>query len=483
MRKRIGHPLLTFLLCGALAIGLWSPVQAQARYEGLDILFLVDQSGSLSGIGTSRAATDPQGIRFDALRYALNWLGIFHAQQTSLGNDLEVNAAFVYFGDDTAAINFNTQQNPRWASIDPATLSAWSNDLGTLVDTIQPDEDSLGNTNFRAAFNTALNTFDQLESNNPNRGRRLQVVLLLTDGAPCAPSDTNWGRSDNSLACLVQGDKDEHIRLLQGSLNSQFRNPNQRIFVVAIDENDAYWFRYDDAWTEITNGNATRIESAEQIGSEFNRILSGLGAELIDERVSDFVRLGVDIALADRPDTVIVPEQYETFYISPYQEQLTLSLFKSASGVRLFAIDPNGNTVNEDADNVTVDGETTPIEIWQIDNPIPGQWQFAAGTSTGQPGRVQVDAGASLIADLYRADFTEVGATDARMYRPTRVEVRAIDRNGDLMPDYNDPTYDLAGIVEISSPNGVLMRTTLQNEPSREGVFYEIGRASCRERV
>jgi len=62
------------------ALLLWPVFTGTAQehppaYSGVDILFLVDQSGSMSGEAfgePEREATDPLNLRFDAAQYALD---------------------------------------------------------------------------------------------------------------------------------------------------------------------------------------------------------------------------------------------------------------------------------------------------------------------------------------------------------------------------------------------------------------------------
>src|SRR5262245_14409346 len=79
--KALGLTLLAGLI-------LLPPTKAQdtPTYTGLDVLFIVDQSGSMSGTGfEGQLASDPNGLRFEATQYALDTLAGY---RQSIAQDL-----------------------------------------------------------------------------------------------------------------------------------------------------------------------------------------------------------------------------------------------------------------------------------------------------------------------------------------------------------------------------------------------------------
>ncbi|MEM6284561.1 MAG: VWA domain-containing protein, partial [Chloroflexota bacterium] len=83
-----------------LALGLCAlllrPATAQTNtYQGIDLLFLVDQSGSMGGVESGAAATDPLALRFEAVQYALTTLSEYRRVVPS---DTTLRMAVVNFG-------------------------------------------------------------------------------------------------------------------------------------------------------------------------------------------------------------------------------------------------------------------------------------------------------------------------------------------------------------------------------------------------
>ena len=99
MRNRASLALLLVFFILSLA----RPIQAQtATFAGLDVIFLVDQSGSMGGTAfgcnevACRNPTDPLGLRFQAVQYATDTLGEY---RVGIAPNVPMRLAVVSFGD------------------------------------------------------------------------------------------------------------------------------------------------------------------------------------------------------------------------------------------------------------------------------------------------------------------------------------------------------------------------------------------------
>lgn len=97
------------LLACLVALGfLPRPTVAQdSPFTGIDVLFLVDQSGSMGGreFGEeSREGTDPNGLRFEAAQFAMDWLGELANVEVSASGAIRMGV--IYFGDPQASTMF-----------------------------------------------------------------------------------------------------------------------------------------------------------------------------------------------------------------------------------------------------------------------------------------------------------------------------------------------------------------------------------------
>lgn len=425
-----------------------------------DIVFIVDQSGSMFGtkpqsntlLDGNRPATDPDNLRFEALRHSISWLGNFQAQQAERGIAMDLNVSVIYFGNNAESININSSI---WTNFN-FSLDEWNQNRNSILQKFTISQYTsefnynLGNTNFLAAFRQAISNFNNLTVSNVND--RIQTIVLLTDGEPCAPNETNW--QDNE--CRTQADKENHMQSLNNYIDDNFGSTNQNVHVVAIDEGDEYWSRYEDTWRRITQ-EAIRLQSFEELAVTFNDILSNVATEdVMASSSSDALQLGINVPLE------------EPLYISPYQQEMTVTLFKNIEGSRLRIESPNGR-ISTDNPNVTVLGEDNNIETWLIKNPSPGDWTFYAEGANGQK-----DTRASLRMDLTRATFTTEIQSTGSMYTPFTYTLRIRDKNGQQLPQYNNAAtekFDIRGQVQINHSGDTVDVGTLRPDGQGDYIF------------
>jgi hypothetical protein len=439
-----------------LIIVSWPAAAQTTAYEGLDLVFLIDQSGSMGGKAFSTTVStdtnDPNGIRFLATRFGIDWLGNFRAQQALFGTQLDINTAVIYFGDEA-----ETQLD--WRSITPDNLDAWQSQplRSELLDTLSANAfagRNLGNTDFIEAFEAAFGLFRG--RTNPDR---LQAIILLTDGAPCAPERYN----DSN--CDILSAQSRHLQDLSASVNSSFDAPNRFVFAVALDADDSFWSRLQPFWENVTkNGLAQRLERSDQFGVAFNNILTELAGQLVAEQ-DERAELGLDVGLPQLSgvQTAISAENGRVeFDVPPYQQLMSISLFKSRQNAELVLLDPFNNPISSSSDGVSAFGEGELIEIWQITNPWPGPWQI--GTVYSENGSTFADSYANASVDLLQARFDlKVPLGTQPMMGPVELAIEVRDARDELLPLY-DESYRLAATVTVTAPDGTTLVRALQPE-------------------
>jgi len=433
-------------------------IDAQAvSYAGLDIVFLIDQSGSMGGKAFSntsweRPGNDPNGIRFQATQFGIDWLGNFRAQQALFGNDLDINTSVIYFGD-RAEIRLAP------AAIIPGTLEDWQTERTTLLEPLSEDSYSgqnLGDTDFIDALASALEVL-------PNNPERLQAIILLTDGEPCSTDRDQCGSIPAWRA---------HMREVIALQNSEFNATNQLLYAVAL-VSERNWSEIDGDWaTAANNGFARRLERPDEFGVIFNQILTGLGQQLIDTEAESRVQLAIDVRLPQigLGQAEQAAERGQTEYpMPPYQQLMSLTLFKSRQDARLVLKDPAGTTITSQSDGVNVYGEGTLIEIWQITNPLPGSWTIGTIYS-GADGRELADPYGYASLDLLQARFQlNIPRGAAPMLRPVTMAVEALDAQDRLLPLYDQEpgqNYRLTGNITLRSPSGEVIPLAVTPEGS-----------------
>ncbi|MEM6282851.1 MAG: hypothetical protein AAF787_11705 [Chloroflexota bacterium] len=465
--------LLVVMGCLAPHTGQAQPADDDPTYDGLDILFLIDQSGSMGGPdfqteGRADITNDPLGLRFSAPQFSIDWLGNFRAQQSLLENDLDINAAAIYFGGVSNAIRTSddTLKVPLdWTPIAPDDLRDWQNDRVAPYNALSVDsfgERNLGNTNFVGALEESFDLFQQLNTDRD----RLQVILLLTDGEPCAP---NLFQRDRN--CSNTQDKRDHMTAVRQQVGTDFDEDYQRLYVVAINDGSISQ-EILDAWEDISGGNLLEITDASQVGITFNRILTELGTRILGD-LGDTVSLGNELSFqqyVDGRDSPITTTNAAEFYdVPPYQQVMSVSLFKADPQSELVLTAPgSGGPLLGTADNVIVTGQGTPIEVWRVTNPAPGEW--ALSTRRVVNGNDVADPGAVSSIDLLRASFGIERPDDTpQMYTPVTVTVAFRNSDGDPLDEADTGSDRLSGELIVMAPGGDDNRYELQPDEDSPG--------------
>jgi hypothetical protein len=414
-----------------------APVSAQSPsepppYTGLDIVFLVDQSGSMGGqaygFDPGGVGTDPLELRFEGVQYAIDTLGQY---KLTFAPEIDIQATVINFGDqaDNAAAS--------WQQIapgnDPAT---WDSLREPILESLSADQfrtrhdpANLGNTNFINAFEAAQIAFNQLPTDPASP--HLRVVILLTDGSPCVPAQFD---------CDSPAAQGQHMQQVLSLTQNSFPSPDYRLYVLALDDEGDLWSRWEDRWQQIVNlpERATRVQSSQEIGVRFLNILT----ELVSA-----VRLE-----AFQPPQSLVPGQ-NTFQIPPFIREVRLSIFKStASPGLLEVIQPDSRPLTDSDPSLTIANRNRPIEVWTIQNPTPGDWTFIVGSTNDR-----VDVYLDLIP-------IEVTATVEGGYflqgDDITLAVQLQDSAGDPLPDYGTDV-GLQVIAQITAPDGTRSETPL----------------------
>lgn len=435
MRRLIG------LVMAVLVVGVW-PIQAQQPipYTGVDILFLVDQSGSMGGPDfdspNSGPARDPNNLRFEAARYALSTLSTY---KDTLSQDITLRMSVVNFGD-------TTETTLNWTDIQTSNDVTWQQLLPQLDTQLSPEAfgpRNLGSTDFIGAFEAAQEQFLQLDINNPTENH-LRAVIVLTDGAPCSPARF----TRDPFNCSNPTDQLEHMDELIRMAQTTFVPPSYRVYTIAIDDDNSFWPSFQSDWETVSaTGGAQRVENATQASSEFLNIMVGLVNEIrvadLNGGVNDRIGESVDFADGTNRTQVVVPPYYQRMRITVFKVQLE-------SGVILTT--PSGLTMNQTTPQVTVTGLSNAIEVWTIDNPEPGNWEVQS---------LQDTSVTDVVLDLIQVnDSLGIDNTLQTRYVPVELSITLTNSDGDPLQQYTDPRYTLQFDAAYTSPSGVSMPIT-----------------------
>jgi len=436
------------IVCLAWQVGPTAAQQPQpTKYTGLDVVFLVDQSGSMGGRNAGSQdhpePNDPYGWRFDALVRAVRLLGPAlwqtHPEST-------VRMAAVEFGDEAKLVlpitKIEARSQADWQPQEQdliARLSEYKN---------RRQSQNIGNTNHQAAFVMARDLFNKMEQedNSP----RLKVIIVVTDGRPCI------GTVDPATGQRTCQPWASHLAELRDSvIPARFpAEKGYRIYMVAINDSaDNYWPDTRGYWEAIAkshNGRAEKVSSLNEIGSFFSQTLSELLIQLPHPG-------------SVLPPIPLIPKRIESgFYpVIPYLQVLRFSVYKSdpKDWVGLEEVGTPLDVTRSNADGrITVTGNDPNTMFGQIEvlRPQPGQW------------RIQKSPGSNVIIEvqgiLFNPKLISPAGEQPRGV-PARVELNLVDSSANFVTGYDNPLYALEVAATIRTGQAAQTLGLAQEKP------------------
>ncbi|MBN2303178.1 MAG: VWA domain-containing protein [Anaerolineae bacterium] len=397
------------------------------KYSGVDMLFVIDQSGSTCGLPCGAPAylgngSDPSNLRFFGPQYSLNWLHRFQDIVKDY-DPVEVNMGLFGFGDEQRSLL-------QWTNL--GTLS--DADVLRLNDDISPTRFgnvNLGNTDIYGALRYAKQMFDTAPAPAEAGTKHIKAIVLLTDGEPCVGDECN----DTT--------KGQHLLRVENLVRDEL--PGYELYVVVLDSTNRFYSRWEVQWKAIVCANQANqpagcnsIERYVQatdgadISKEFNRILTDLVQQVATGIRRQVVELNNGIGYFDVP---------------PYQQFVRINIFKidstPISGVRI--LQPDGVVYPNPGEQ----GTNTPIQTYEISstNIQPGRWTLDVSQA---PANVidTVETISDFISAGARVEIAPVDAAqaDLLMFTKATFTVKIVDKGGlplDLYGDPADPSYPL----------------------------------------
>jgi uncharacterized protein YegL len=287
---------------------------ARTGPPAIDMVFVLDQSQSMGG-GHGEVATDPHGLRFQAVRYAIESL------------NLKSNAAaphrvgLVQFGS-------NAPQDlayPLTAVSDVSRIQALT---GLLANR------NLVWTNFTEALRRAAALLDE---GGAIATDRLPAIILLTDGSPDDPRHLTRDGYFKEIAQVVAQDLQSRVSF----------------YVIGIDTTGQFWHTDEPEWRNVTGGKTYGVSQVSDLNGTFNDI------------VRDVLRL------PQLPRDDIRPGR-SPFDVGPYLEQIEFHIFGAAPS-KLSLLDPTGRPIRPQ------EWSGADYRILRVAKPAPGRWFYELG--------------------------------------------------------------------------------------------------------
>lgn len=415
----------------------------------LDVIFIIDQSGSMSGDAGS-PPNDPIGNRFEAPRYAMDWLA-----NNRLGRC--VNAVH-----RISVISFGTtvEVNLPLTVINPSTQEEWESIKGGLESRIE--EMRLGATDPLLAIEQAK---EIIENSNPQGSiERKRVMILLTDGQPCV----------NRLGCVFGSDRMDHEAYMKDL--SDYLNENFLFSEALLDRETAIkdaverYGTYDDIpeelknkilietpithndlessvyfWMVAMNANSNYLRSDGEVWKQLTTSRAGTIKELKNNAI-EVPKIFNEVLSSLQG---ITPELLGcgNLAIDPYLAGAVLDVFKVADGLEVEIAHNGKSLVTGEGDleyfGVEQYGQYGAIEHYRFAQPPAGLWTITASNCEG-----------------VEAQFIE--------FKP-KVQY--------LQPESSIPSYNLEGaLFDPNDPYSLSIKITdaVQAEPLNEDPNYPL---------
>lgn len=437
--------LLVAIAVAALGIVLLGyavhPVGAQAQgrpgeYTGVDIVFLVDQSGSMGGLRYGSTdhpiPNDPNDLRFSGIQEMVERLVSYrikyYAAREGMPSSVVFQTAVLYFGSRTqevvppTLIAFNTEAE--WEPVAAQILPRLSAEAFPT---------NLGNTEHLGALRAAKALLRQMEQTWQG-GRHLQAIIMLTDGesfvecpapptaAPDQPppppvSQPEYCRDGRFQLSLYRNLLAEYVR-------AELPSSRYRFYMAAINKDLP---TLPDFWRTVTEGRAELVD-ANTMWSFFEDILGEL-----------------TVANEELPKTILGEMQEITktnrITVEPYLQEMTLIVHKPYPETRVL-FRQNGILL-ETIPTTIVEGKNKFIESITIPRPRPGFIDIERPVTTEILRIFMLKVNA-------QADCDPIGTVPELI--PFRLRCTVLDREGKPLEPYGDPQYELTVEAQIYTP-------------------------------
>ncbi|HYN19923.1 MAG TPA: vWA domain-containing protein, partial [Thermoanaerobaculia bacterium] len=388
---------------------------------GLDLVVLVDQSASMSGLGR-KAGSDASQIRNLLLGLTLDLIA-----RNGESNRVSHRLGVVSFGST--------------ARIDLPLTEIQRDDLGQLRRRVEtaPSRKSLGNTDILAAFAVATRMFDVL----PAEPVRKRAILLITDGVPYVPGT----------------DVLEYSRDLRRFVATNFPPLQNTIEVLVLpppgrDRGQ----RHSQLWRDLSHDRVHELVGDR--GDKF-AVLHRVVTRLVGTSAVESWPAGAE---EKRVEIIILP---------PYLDLVVFDIFRGPGRAEVAVFAPD--TLRPLTSEVEGVEEVRLGEIFQtvvVRHPMPGQWTFR---KSNPDSRVKVFSQQFFPRGIL---VDPTAAKALRQYDRIAVAYRVIDGNG--LPLKELPGYPLSLEVSLVKPDGGRDTLGMKRQPELgPAVFRTRKEAEC----
>jgi len=334
-------PLTSYVLAQAASP---TPTPTREPFGGLDVVFLIDQSGSMIGSREHPEPNDKDGKRRDLMLYFISRLG---DDILVYNPDAVHRMAVISFGT-TARVDI-PETGTGFAEIRPRDPASWNATRESLERQV-PRLVSMGDTDpLRALKLAKTEIFDKAPP--VYAGLRRKAIVLVTDGCPFLRTESFTPTVYmKELKTYWQKDFGEDYYLFVVGLND-----------AAGTEGDNYWLECGPLWEEMVKsshaGSMTRLVKV-------NEDPAAVVIEVFDK------------ALPSPPGLVPDPKHIP---VLPYLQKAILVISKKKPAIDVTILRPDGSILKDRSLDPTSEliehTQHGTIERFVLRTPKPGLWQ------------------------------------------------------------------------------------------------------------
>lgn len=387
LRVRVISVFFLIVLCSLLS---HFPAEAAGQpTRGADIVFLIDQSGSMMH-------NDPLGLRFDGPQFAIDWLGRALLEYDQ-DHKYSFRVAVIDFGSFPTLI-----LDPM--EIAPQSEENWQDESSFMRKKLAPENrPELGTTEMVSAFKKVAEVYATWGAPQADRSR---IIVLLTDGLPFP-------------------DPDLAMQNLEQYYTVTFPFPTYQLFVMGMSSPDSPWSLFAARWNALSHDRAQAVANRRLLGTYFQRILGQIGQDF-GIQAEQITQCGM-VAIAPYLDLV-------RFTIHNPDPQAAVKVFDADK--RLLNEAATDGTAQFENQVVEVRGHQTPIESVTVYNPDPGYWRIECPLGgEGQP--------VILTRQVSARSQVQMPGQRLALGVPYGISFRLFDHSGKPLAQDKDPRYAL----------------------------------------
>ena len=415
-KSRSGARLCIYIVAVLVILGLStrdSKAFQTISEPGIDLIILLDQSGSMSE--PADEATDPDDLRIDATRYLIEYLAF---DNNSVNPDRVNRVAVIGFGSPALT-----------KLLVGLTPLKEENNVTEAQNKVIPQD--LGATSFIDALKLVRQIFPEATDEELETGQRRRMIVIVTDGGPDDPRRLSYA---------------EYFAEINTYYGTYLGKEKFPVYIVGVDAVDRYWSDVEGEW-----------EVAISQTSDEDRVFRVDEIEEVRAKIVDFLCPFLGQSGTERDCRL---KELGPHFVDPYANIVRFSFFKYDPNADIRLYSPGGTVPLTPQDSPTP-GYGGGEESYQIQYPEPGCW---LSERIGE-GRVDVfqDIAFSTSLDLIQPEHPHPNLL------PLTLQFSVSNDQGVAIQEH--PDYPVSFQSVLTAPDGTTQTVEIVKKAGVDGIY------------